>query len=179
MSCQVSFFGGSLKKHLQSKIKEIRLDLLNSKKKERNMKKYSLLLVAGLALLTSACANLCEPDCGAKPCQKGEVIYTTTSSLFDFDSAQLDATDEAALTSAAERLNAESNAGKTVTANGYASMEGPASYNVDLSRRRAEAVKGYLVKKGVCPKRISVKANGATNMFGPAPQNRRVEIVVD
>ena len=143
------------------------------------MKKYSLLLVASLALLTSACANLCEPDCGNKPCQKGEVIYKTTSSLFDFDSAKLDAKDEAALTDTAARLNSKANADKTVTANGYASMEGPASYNVDLSRRRAEAVKGYLVKKGVCSKRISVKANGATNVFGPAPENRRVEVVVD
>lgn len=144
------------------------------------MKKQSLLLVAGLALLTSACANLCDTDCGAKACKKGEVVFTATPSLFDFNSAKLTATDEKALKEAADRLNADVNADKTVTANGYASIEGPASYNVDLSKRRAEAVKGYLVKEGVAAKRISVKGNGATTAFGPTySDNRRVEVVVD
>lgn len=144
------------------------------------MKKQSLLLVAGLALLTSACANLCENDCGSKPCQKGDVVFSTAASLFDFDSAKLTAKDEAALQATANRLNAPVNADKKVTSNGYASLEGNASYNVDLSRRRAEAVKGYLVKKGVDAKRISVKGNGATDKFGPTyKENRRVEVVVD
>ena len=142
--------------------------------------KKQLLLVAGLALLTSACANLCGTDCGVKPCNKGDVVFTATPSLFGFNSAKLTATDETGLTEAAARLNADVNADKTVTANGYASMEGPASYNVDLSRRRAEAVKGYLVDKGVAKDRISVKGNGATDQFGPAYRdNRRVEVVVD
>lgn len=144
------------------------------------MKKHSLLLVAGLALLTSACANLCENDCGAKPCRRGEVVVSTTASLFDFNSAKLTAKDETALKEAAARLNAKANADKTVTSNGYASVEGNASYNVDLSRRRAEAVKNYLVKEGVAAKRISVKGNGATDQFGPSyKENRRVEVVVD
>ena len=142
--------------------------------------KKQLLFVAGLALLTSACANLCDTNCGAKPCNKGDVVFATTASLFDFNSAKLDAKDEAALSEAANRLNASVNEDKTVTANGYASMEGPASYNVDLSKRRAEAVKGYLVGKGVDADRISVKGNGATDQFGPAyKDNRRVEVVVD
>ena len=142
--------------------------------------KKQLLLVAGLALLTSACANLCETDCGVKPCSKGEVLAMVEPSLFGFDSAKLSGKDETYLAEAAKRLNADVNADKTVTANGYASMEGPASYNVDLSRRRAEAVKGYLVDKGVAAKRISVKGNGATDQFGPAyKDNRRVEVVVD
>ncbi len=142
--------------------------------------KKQLLLVAGLALLTSACANLCDTDCGAKACKKGDVVYTATPALFGFNSTKLSADDEAYLKEAADRLNADINADKTVTANGYASMEGPASYNVDLSRRRAEVVKGYMVKKGVAADRISVKGNGATDKFGPAyKDNRRVEVVVD
>ena len=141
--------------------------------------KKQLLLVAGLALLTSACANLCESDCG-KACKKGDVVYTATPALFGFNSAKLSVDDQAYLKEAADRLNADVNADKTVTANGYASMEGAASYNVDLSRRRAEAVKGYLVEEGVAANRISVKGNGATDQFGPAyKDNRRVEVVVD
>ena len=143
--------------------------------------KKQLLLVAGLALLTSACANLCEDDCRHKPCNKGDVVYAASSaSLFGFDSAKLTSADEAALKQTAARLNDKANADKKVTSNGYASMEGAASYNVDLSRRRAEAVKGYLVKEGVDAKRISVKGHGATDAFGPAyKDNRRVEVVVE
>ena len=144
------------------------------------MKKQSLLLIAGLALMTSACANLCEDGCGATPCKKGEVVFTATPALFGFNSAKLSADDEAYLKDAAGRLNDEVNKDVTVTANGYASMEGPASYNVDLSKRRAQAVKNYLVDKGVAADRVSVKGNGATDKFGPAyTDNRRVEVVVD
>jgi len=146
--------------------------------------KKQVLLVAGLALLTSACANLCESDCEQTPCKKGEVVYAASASssaaLFGFDSAKLSAADESALKDTAARLNDKANADKKVTSNGYASMEGAASYNVDLSRRRAEAVKGYLVKEGVDAKRISVKGHGATDAFGPTyKENRRVEVVVD
>ena len=145
------------------------------------MKKQSLLLVAGMALLTSACANLCPAQCGgAKPCTKGEVVYVANPSMFAFNSASLTEQDKKSLSDVAARLNHSSNADKKLVANGYASVEGPASYNVDLSRRRAEAVKGYLVKEGVDAKRISVKGHGATDAFGPAyKDNRRVEVVVD
>ena len=144
------------------------------------MKKQSLLLIAGLALMTSACANLCEDGCGAKPCQKGEVVFVATPSLFGFDSAKLSASDEKALNDVAARLTDNVNADKTLTANGYASMEGPASYNVDLSKRRAATVKNYLVAKGVAADRVTVKGHGATSAFGPTyADNRRVEVVVD
>ncbi len=145
------------------------------------MKKQSLLLVAGLALMTSACANLCESDCGNDvACKKGDVVFVATQSMFGFDSAKLNANAEASLNKTAAQLNEKVNLDKDVTANGYASMEGAASYNVDLSRRRAENVKAYLVKKGVAADRVSVKAHGATDEFGKAyAPNRRVEVVVD
>ena len=141
--------------------------------------KKQLLLVAGLALLTSACANLCETDCGVKSCKSGDVLATVNTSLFAFDSAKLTSGDQSALKDAAATLNADINADKTVTAKGYASTEGAASYNVDLSRRRAEAVKAYLVGEGVADSRISVKGEGATTEFGAPKENRRVMVVVD
>ncbi len=142
------------------------------------MKKQSLFLVAGLALMTSACANLCETDCGMEPCTSGEVMFVSSPAMFGFDSAKLTAKDADALATTAKRLNADADA--TVTANGYASLEGPASYNVDLSKRRAETVKKYLVEKGVAADRIAVKGHGATDAFGSNyADNRRVEVVVD
>ena len=148
------------------------------------MKKQSLLLVAGLALLTSACANLCEDDTCQKPCQKNEVMYSSGAPyLFAFDSATLTAKEKADLDKVAARLKADKDV--TVTANGYADSTGPASYNVYLSQKRAAAVKAYLVEKGVAADRIAIKGYGATNpvatnetVAGRA-KNRRVEVVVD
>ncbi len=144
------------------------------------MKKQSLLLIAGMALLTSACANLCETPCSGKPCSRGEVVFVSSPSMFAFNSADLTAQDKKALSDVAARLNSSGNADKKLVANGYASMEGPASYNVDLSQRRAAAVKSYLVGAGVAADRISTKGYGATDAFGPKYRdNRRVEVVVD
>jgi outer membrane protein OmpA-like peptidoglycan-associated protein len=67
---------------------------------------------------------------------------------------------------------------------GHTDSTGSESYNMDLSARRAEAVKNLLVQKGVDPARILTLAFGeskpiASNDFdyGRA-QNRRVEIKV-
>ena len=148
------------------------------------MKKQSLLLVAGVALLTSACANLCEDDTCQKPCQKDEVVFSSaTPYLFAFDSATLTAKDKKALDGVAKRLKADKKV--TVTANGYADSTGPASYNVYLSQKRAAAVKSYLVEKGVAADRIAIKGYGATNPVDSnataagRAKNRRVEVVVD
>jgi len=67
---------------------------------------------------------------------------------------------------------------------GHTDSTGSESYNMDLSARRAEAVKNLLIQKGVDPSRILTMAFGeskpiASNEtdYGRA-QNRRVEIKV-
>ena len=64
---------------------------------------------------------------------------------------------------------------------GHASEDGGASYNMTLSRKRAEAVKTKLVELGVDPSRLEVEAYGETKpkgdnstSVGPA-NSRRVE----
>ena len=51
------------------------------------MKKQSLALIAALALMTSACATLCEEEetCPARR----NVVFTTSPATFAFDSAAL------------------------------------------------------------------------------------------
>ena len=146
------------------------------------MKKQSLVLVAALALMTSACATLCDEEdmCTA---QKENVVFTTHPANFAFDSAALSAADKAGLDKVVERLKA--NPQETARVNGYTDITGPASYNVDLSQRRAAAVKAYLVENGVEASRVSTKGYGATNfvatnetMAGRA-ENRRAEVVID
>lgn len=50
----------------------------------------------------------------------------------------------------------------TVRLDGYADPRGDESYNADLSRARAEAVRDALVANGTDPRRISVYAHGET-----------------
>ena len=74
------------------------------------------------------------------------------------------------------------NPGVTIEVAGHTDSDGEASYNEGLSQRRAEAVRAYLIGKGVGADRISAKGYGesepiADNAFkaGKAA-NRRVEL---
>ena len=144
------------------------------------MKKQSLALIAALALMTSACASLCEEEetCPARQ----NVVFTTSPATFAFNSAELSATDKAGLDKVIERLKANPN--ETAQINGYADSRGNAAYNVDLSQRRAKAVKAYLVDNGIDGKRISIKGYGATDFVASndtamgRAQHRRAEVVI-
>jgi outer membrane protein OmpA-like peptidoglycan-associated protein len=68
---------------------------------------------------------------------------------------------------------------------GYASPEGSAEYNKALSQRRAVAVRDYLVKQGVDPKRLEVVAYGEERLKFDASNetsralNRRAALVIE
>ena len=65
---------------------------------------------------------------------------------------------------------------------GHADFRGSEMYNMDLSERRAEVIKGMLEKAGVAPGRMSIKALGESMPLDPAEtddarmKNRRVQI---
>jgi outer membrane protein OmpA-like peptidoglycan-associated protein len=67
---------------------------------------------------------------------------------------------------------------------GHTDNTGSASHNMDLSIRRAGAVKSYITAQGVNPARLSTKGMGATEPIADnttvdgRAQNRRVEIVI-
>lgn len=67
-------------------------------------------------------------------------------------------------------------ANTVVYVTGYASEEGNATYNEKLSLRRSEAVKTYLVNKGVAADKIVTAGAGATTKFGDRPYNRIVVV---
>ncbi len=68
---------------------------------------------------------------------------------------------------------------------GYTDSTGTLAYNMDLSRRRANAVRDYLVGQGIAPDRVTAKGYGpaspiATNTTDEGrAKNRRVEFVVE
>jgi len=58
---------------------------------------------------------------------------------------------------------------------GYSDTLGPERYNMELSQRRAEAVRAYLAQAGVNPANLTVRGYGESNSATHAA-NRRVEL---
>ncbi len=100
--------------------------------------------------------------------------------LFDFDKAVIKDAFKPELDRIAELL--QKNPEVRVFVDGYTDTMGPAEYNMDLSKRRAQAVADYLVGRGIDRDRITVRAFGETKLAVPTPdetaepRNRRVEI---
>jgi outer membrane protein OmpA-like peptidoglycan-associated protein len=120
-------------------------------------------------------AQLREEDRGMVIALPGDLLFATDQAVL-LSSAQLKLSRVAdALRDSSERLIIE----------GHTDSRGADSYNMDLSRRRAEAVRDYLVGRGVAADRISVMAYGknrpiADNMSAEGrANNRRVEIVLE
>jgi OOP family OmpA-OmpF porin len=117
------------------------------------------------------------------PVYKTEVIskpITIEGTGFDTGSAKLKKAADAKLGEVVDF--AKANPGSDLLITGYTDNQGSEAKNVKLSAARAEAVKAYLVKKGVAADRISTKGLGSANPVGDnktvagRAANRRVEI---
>ena len=114
---------------------------------------------------------------------RGTVITLSGGVLFASAKSDLLPAAQANLAQVAEALS-KSDPDSKITVAGYTDSQGGLSYNQDLSQRRAESVRAFLVSHGVAPDRITAQG------FGPAQpiadnaspegraDNRRVEIVV-
>ncbi len=71
-----------------------------------------------------------------------------------------------------------------ISVEGHTDSQGGAAYNQDLSQRRAQSVRDYLVSRGIAADRVSAQGFGSTRAVADnaSPEgradNRRVEIVV-
>lgn len=108
--------------------------------------------------------------------------YVTHGILFDVDSDRIKPESAATIKMIASGL--QSNAGSNFVIEGHTDSTGDAAHNMDLSQRRAEAVKSVLVSQfGIDGARLSTKGFGATKPVASnnTPQgraeNRRVEFV--
>lgn len=118
----------------------------------------------------------------AKPVVAAEKITLQADAYFDFDKSTLKAEGKAKLDELAGKLgqvNVE-----TIVATGHTDSVGADAYNQALSVRRANAVKAYLVSKGVAAERVLVEGKGeaqpvASNATKEGrAQNRRVVVEV-
>jgi outer membrane protein OmpA-like peptidoglycan-associated protein len=117
----------------------------------------------------------------AKQTDRGMVL-TLGSVLFESNDADLNASGERSLDKLAQFLH--DNPKRNVRVEGYTDSTGDASYNQDLSKRRADAVSSALADDGVDSQRTESKGFGeefavASNRTASGrQQNRRVEIVI-
>lgn len=120
-------------------------------------------------------------DLKAKQTERG-IVLTIGDVLFAFDKATLSSEAFRNVDKLADFLKKHPN--RSVLIEGHTDSVGSDEYNLDLSKKRAEAVKNALVSKGVGEERITPKGYGkkypvASNKTSDGRQlNRRVEVVV-
>ncbi len=111
---------------------------------------------------------------------KPAVRYSLPAASFRLGSAELPDGLKRQLEVFAEVLKSKRGTGKTVRVEGHADASGAAAANLQLSQRRADAVRDFLVELGADATMISPVGVGAAalkNSKDPfAPENRRVEI---
>lgn len=120
------------------------------------------------------------------PAPRFERLTLKSTELFGFDSATL-SMPQPKLDELANALNSDTQV-TNIAINGYTDRLGSDKYNQALSQRRADAVKAYLVSKGVAGSRLSAEGRGESNpvvvctekkrpaLIGCLEPNRRVEV---
>lgn len=116
----------------------------------------------------------------ANGCEIKAKAISLSGILFHTNSAELRSESIAVLNATADTLNA--NPGVGVEIAGHTDSDGDAGYNQDLSERRANTVRDYLVSKGVSGSRLSAAGYGESQPVADnataqgKAQNRRVEL---
>ncbi len=114
---------------------------------------------------------------------RGMVITLSGAVLFTSGKSDLLPAAQVKLNDVAKALIEQDPDSKMVV-EGHTDSQGAAAANQELSQKRAQAVRDYLVSRGIAPDRITAQGFGPTRPIGEnnSPEgranNRRVEIVV-
>ncbi len=114
---------------------------------------------------------------------RGMVITLSGAVLFASGKADLFPTANTKLDNVVTALTSQSPESKMVV-EGHTDSQGAAAFNQDLSQKRAESVRAYLVSHGIASDRVRAQGFGLTRPIGDnaSPEgranNRRVEIIV-
>ena len=114
---------------------------------------------------------------------RGMVITLSGSVLFVTNHSDLLPGAQVKLNDVANALTKQ-DAESKITIEGHTDSQGEASYNQDLSQRRAQSVRDYLVSRGISADRVTAQGFGLTRPIADnasaegRANNRRVEIVV-
>jgi OOP family OmpA-OmpF porin len=107
------------------------------------------------------------PPPPAAPAPTSEKVTFAADALFDFDKAVLRADGKAKLDDLVSKLAGVSL--EVIIGVGYTDRIGSEKYNLGLSQRRAQAVKDYLVSKGIEPNRVYTEGKGPANPVKQCP----------
>jgi outer membrane protein OmpA-like peptidoglycan-associated protein len=146
--------------------------LANEEQRRQDAEKRATKAAADLAAFASV-----------KQDPRGMVITLSGSILFVTNKSDLLPTAQVKLNQVAEALASQDSESKIVV-DGYTDSQGAAAYNQDLSQRRAQSVRDYLVTRGIAPDRITAQGFGMNSPIADnataegRANNRRVEIVV-
>lgn len=108
--------------------------------------------------------------------------YVLPATSFALDSARLTASAKNTLNRVAQTL--KDNPKVELEIGGHADDSGAKQYNLELSRKRAESVRDYLVSQGISKSRLGTRAYGETRPVADNAtaagrmRNRRVELTV-
>ena len=101
------------------------------------------------------------------PAPTSEKVTFAADALFDFDKATLRPDGRARLDDLVSKLAGVSL--EVIIAVGYTDRIGSDAYNLKLSQKRAQAVKDYLVGKGIEPNRVYTEGKGEANPVKQCP----------
>lgn len=113
---------------------------------------------------------------------EGGLLVTLRDINFDLDSANLSPGDQERLAPLADYL--QQHPDRNVVIEGHTDASGPDDYNRQLSQQRAEAVRNYLVSRGVSAGRIQTVGRGESvpvadnGSEAGRLQNRRIEVMI-
>jgi len=131
----------------------------------------------------AGCADLVGgvPTQAAVPEQRephvAEAFEVSADALFDFDSARLDDAGAAALQGRIMAALDKAQHVEALRVIGYTDRFGDAAYNQSLSERRAQAVKTYLVSRGVPGEAVMTQGRGAADPVVNCPGAKSAKVV--
>lgn len=109
-----------------------------------------------------------EPIIKAK--EKNGVKYIETK-LIDFELDEFELTNEAKIELNKIVFNLNQNPNFKLEINYYTDSRGPDKYNMELTQKRADASKNYLISKGIDPTRIKATGFGETHLLNGCKNN--------
>jgi outer membrane protein OmpA-like peptidoglycan-associated protein len=124
------------------------------------------------------------PVAPVAPTVPGSTVAIPNVVHFAFDRSRLAASSRTVLDTIAARLKGLPTDAH-VTIIGHTDVMGSSRYNAELSKRRASAVRRYLIGRGIDPDRLTIEAHGKRELLSRGhshldnARNRRVGLVVD
>jgi OmpA-OmpF porin, OOP family len=138
-------------------------------------------VIAGSLFATLAMGGATLPALAQTPTPTPvEKVTVRAVAHFDFDAATLSEADRQALLAEVGQMSNVT--WQVVTATGHTDSVGTTEYNQKLAARRADAVRGYLLSKGLDPAMVRSAAQGETapvadnNDPSGRARNRRTEV---